>query len=221
MRFLFQGLFVALTIAGAALPFLTPGTWPWWDSSWIFVFFVAVYANLARASGLSAARFSSGIVVLAMAVILGLTGLTGWPCGPLRFTAHAGLSLGGAMPLALPLLAFALLTVSVQAAEAAFPGAGRTGLVLAATAGFILSVINGLRFFTWDRLWWVWNPEGGQDGNWRAVFGLVVLAAAAFAVSFAYPPDTRLRRNRWSPDAVVWILVNTLFLAANLAMFRI
>lgn len=218
MRRVFWCLFFALTVAGAALPFLTPASWPWWDSPWIFVFFVAVYSDLAASAGLSAARFSSGIVVISMAVILGLSGLTGWPAGPLQFTAHAGLQLGGVIPLTLPLLAFALLTVSAQAAASAFPGANRMGLALATAGGFVASVVNGLAFFVTDRVWWLWNPVGLPRAAGHAVFGLIFLAATAFALAFAYPADTRMRQSRWSAGLVAWLAVNALFLTANLAL---
>jgi uncharacterized membrane protein len=218
MSRVFWSLFFALTVAGAALPFLTPASWPWWDSSWIFVFFVAVYSDLATSSGLPAARFSSGIVVISMAVLLGLTGLTGWPAGPLQFTSHAGLQLGGVIPLTLPLLAFAILTVSAQAAASAFPGANRTGLALATAGGFVASVVNGLAFFVSDRIWWLWNPPGGPHAAGHAGFGLLFLAVTAFALAFAYPADTRMQRSRWNTGFVAWLAINALFLTANLAL---
>jgi hypothetical protein len=218
LKKIFWILFFVATAAGAALPFLPSGSWPWWDSAWGFLFFVAVYADLAGAAGLSAARFSAGIVVVAMAVLLGLTGLTGWPCGPLIFTAHAGLRLGGAIPLVLPVLAFSLLTVSGHAAATAFPGAGRTGLAIATAAGFLLSVANGLAFFAADRIWWVWNPLNSANSAGRAAFGLAFLGAAAFALAFTYPADTRLRTSRWSTGAIAWLAANALFLVANFAM---
>ena len=218
MKKIFWVLFFAATVAGAALPFLPAGSWPWWDSAWIFFFFVAVYADLSGTAGLSAARFSAGIVVVAMAVLLGLTGLTGWPCGPLLFTAHAGLRLGGAIPLALPLLAFSLLTVSGHAAAAAFPGSVRPGLAFATAAGFLLSVANGLTFFAADRIWWVWNPLNSPDAAARAALGLVFLGAAAFALAFVYPVDSRLRTSRWSAGLVAWLSANAFFLVANFAM---
>jgi len=216
---IFWILFLAATAAGTALPFLRPGSWPWWDSTWVFFFFVAVYADLVGTAGLSRARLSSGTIVIAMAVLLGLSGQTGWPCGPLLFTAHAGLRLGGALPLALPLLAFSLLAVSAQAASAAFPGAGRNGLALATAAGFLFSVVNGLALFADDRIWWVWNPLGRPDAPGRAVFGLAFLGASAFALAFAYPADSRMRLSRWAPGPVAWLAANALFLVANFSMF--
>lgn len=218
MKRLFWILFFVATVAGGALPFLPSGSWPWWDTTWAALFFVAVYADLAGAIGLSGARFSAGIVVIAMAVILGLTGLTGWPCGPLVFTAHAGLRLGGAIPLAPPLLAFLLLTVSGQAAASAFPGAGRIALAAATVAGFLLSVLNGLPFFVGTRMWWIWNPLGMPHATARGLLGFAFLGAAAFALAFVYPVDSRMRLSRWSTGLAAWLAANALFLVANFAM---
>jgi len=219
LKRIFWILFFATTAAGGALLFLPSGSWPWWDTAWVALFFVAVYADLATTAGLSGARFSSGIVLIAMAVVFWLTGLTGWPCGPMVFTAHAGIRLGGAIPLALPLLAYSLLSVSVRAAASAFPGAGRTALAAATAAGFLLSILNGLAFFVRDRIWWIWNPLAGPHAAGRAVFGLAFLAAAAFALAFVYPADTRMRQSRWNVGLAAWLAANALFLAANFSIF--
>jgi hypothetical protein len=219
LKRIFWLLFFAATAAGTSLPFLPPGSWPWWDPTWIAFFFVAVYYVRAGSAGLAAARFSSGIVVLAMAVVLGLGGLTGWPVGPLRFTAHAGLLLGGTLPLVLPLLAFSLLTAGGQAAASAFPGMGRTAHAFATAAGFLFSIVNGLAFFVADRIWWEWNPMHDPHAAGRAVFGLAFLGATAFALAFVYPVDSRMRLSRWSPGLVAWLAANALFLVGNLAGF--
>jgi hypothetical protein len=210
-------LFPACTAAGFALPFLPAGSWPWWDSAWVLIFFVGVYAKLAGWAGLSAARMSAGIVVVALALVLGLGALTGWPVGPLRFTEHAGLRLGGAIPLMLPLLGFSLLTVSGQAAAAALPGAGRLGLAAGTAAGFVFTIANGITFFAADRLWWLWNPWGDGPASVRAVMSLGALAAAGFALSFVYPVDSRLRLARWNAGVAAWVLTNVLFATARLA----
>ena len=215
MKHIFWILFFSVTVAGGVLVFLPHGAWPWWDSIWTFVFFVAVYADLAGATGLAGARLASGVVVIAMAIVLGLTALTGWPCGPLQFTARAGLHLGGALPLTLPLLAFSLLTVSGRAADAVFPAAGRNFLAAATAAGFLITVVNALAFFVTDRGWWEWNSSHDPNAGVRAVFALAFLAALAFALAFVYPIDSRMKRHRWNAGAAAWMAANALFLLAN------
>jgi len=217
MTRIFWCLFFVVTASGLALPFLPSAAWPWWDPAWILIFFVAAYADLVGWAGLRAARMSAGIVVVFLAALLGLSALTGWPVGPMRFTGHAGLRLGGSIPLALPLLGFCFLSVSGQAAAAAFPGAGRPGLAAGTAAGFLLTLANGLVFFTADRIWWLWNPVGAGSAGGRAALSLGVLATAGFALAFAYPVDSRMRRSRWNAGAIAWISTNVLFLAARLA----
>lgn len=214
---IFWLLFLAATAAGLALPFQPASTWPWWDSAWILVFFVATYADLVTASSLSSARMAAGIVVISLAVLLGLGSLTGWPVGPLRFTEHSGLRLGGALPLVLPLFGFALLLASRQVADAALPSAGRTWLAAATGAAVLVTILNGLAFLMSDRLWWLWNPWGDGNASGRAVFSLAVLGFAAMALSWALPVDSRLCTRRWTPGAIAWISTNVLFLVARLA----
>jgi hypothetical protein len=121
--------------------------------------------------------------------------------------------------LVLPLLAFALLTVSARTAAAVLPGTGRTGLSLATAGFFLFATVNGLSFFAHDRIWWVWNPTGGAGAAGRAVFGLFFLAAVSFALAFAYPVDTRMRKSRWNTGSLAWLCINALFLVANLSKF--
>ncbi len=218
MTRIFRALFFACTAAGLVLPFLPAGSWPWWDAAWVLIFFVGVYAKLADWAGLSGARMSAGIVVISLAVVLGLGAMAGWPVGPLQFTEHAGLRLGGALPLMLPLLGFSILTVSGQSAAAVFPGAGRVGLAAGTAAAFALTIANGMTFLSSDRLWWLWNPWGDGPATARAALSLGVLAVAGFALAFAYPVDARLRLTRWNAGVVAWVLTNALFATARIAV---
>lgn len=217
MRRIFWILFFLCSAAGLILSFLPPGSWPWWDSAWILLFFVAAYAGMVESAGLSATRMTAGIVLVSMAVLLGLGALTGWPVGPLRFTEHSGLRLGGAIPLVLPLFAFALLTASGQAAAAAMPGAGRTGLAAGTAVAFLVTITNGTDFLVSRRIWWLWNPWGDGQAPGRIIFSFLVLGAAAAILSFAYPLDTGMRRTRWNAAVMAWLSTNLLFLSARLA----
>lgn len=172
---------------------------------------------MVGSAGLPATRMTAGIVVVSMAVLLGLGAMTGWPVGPLRFTEHSGLRLGGAIPLVMPLFVFALLTSSGQAAAAVLTGAGRTGLAIGTAGAFLLTVANGVEFFVSDRIWWLWNPWGDGNATGRGIFSFFVLAAAALLLSMAYPVDSGMRRNRWNAAAAAWVSTNLLFLVARLA----
>jgi len=220
VRRVFWILFFSCSAAGLALPFLPPASWSWWDSTWILLFFVAAYAGMVEVAGLSATRMTAGIVLVSMAVLLGLGALTGWPVGPLRFTEHSGLRLGGAIPLALPLFGFALLTASGQVTAALMPGAGRAGLAAGTAVAFLVSIANGTEFLVADRIWWLWNPWGNGSATGRIVFSCLVLGSAAALLSFAYPADTSMRRTRWNAASIAWVSINLLFLAARLAALR-
>lgn len=217
MKRVFWILFFLCSAVGLILPLLPPTSWPWWDSAWILLFFVATYAGMVDSAGLSATRRTAVIVLVSMAVLLGLGALTAWPVGPLRFTEHSGLRLGGAIPLALPLFAFALLTASGQAAAAAMPGAGRTGLAAGTAVAFIVTIANGTDFLVSMRIWWLWNPWGEGPATGRILISFLALGAAAALLSFAYPVDSRMRRTRWNAVAMAWVSTNLLFLAARLA----
>ena len=217
MSRIFWILFFLCSAAGLTLPFLPPASWPWWDSTWILLFFVASYAGMVGSAGLSATRMTAGIVLVSMAVLLGLGALTGWLVGPLRFTEHSGLRLGGAIPLALPLFAFALLTASGQAAAAALPSAGRVGLAAGTAAAFLFTIVNGMEFLVSNRIWWLWNPWGDVTATGRILFSFLSLGTAAVILSFAYPANTGMRRTRWNAAAMAWVSTNLLFLAARLA----
>jgi len=217
MKRVFWILFFLCSAAGLILPLLPPASWPWWDSTWILLFFVAAYAGMVESTGLSTTRLTAGIVLVSMAVLLGLGALTGWPLGPLRFTEHSGLRLGGAIPLAVPLFAFALLTTSGQVAAVAMPSAGRTGLAVGTAIAFLITIANGTEFLVTDRIWWLWNPWGDGNATGRISFSFLVLGAAAAILSFAYPADTGMRRTRWNAAVIAWLSINLLFLAARLA----
>lgn len=217
MRRIFWILFFSCSAAGLVLPFLPPASWPWWDSTWILLFFVTTYAGMVESAGLSATRMAAGIVLVSMAVLLGLGALTGWPVGPLRFTEHSGLRLGGAIPLVLPLFAFALLTASGQMAAAAMPGAGRTGLATGTALAFLFTIANGTAFLVSNRIWWLWNPWDDGHATGRIVSSLLVLGAAAALLTLAYPADTAMRRTRWNAASLAWISTNLLFLTAWIA----
>lgn len=217
LKNIFWVLFILWTTPGIALLFLESGAGGWWDPVWILLFALAAYSDLVGIKGLGAARICAGIVLLAFVLILAVVALGGWP--PVHFTDRAGLRIGGAVPLLLPLLAFALLTVSACATAGVFPHAGRRGLAGWTAAGFAFSVVNGSIFFAKERFFWLWNPRGAESAGLNGALGIAFLGAATFALAFAYPADARMHRARCSGPLVAWFAVNGLFLAANLSAF--
>jgi hypothetical protein len=148
-----------------------------------------------------------------------LTALSGWPLGPVRFTGLSVLRVGNVFPLLPPLLAFSLLTLCQRAMAVACPGLGMNGLAAAVSGVFAATVLNGTAFLSESRLWWLWNPWGEGFAVLPAVVGVASIALAGFFLARIYPEDTDLKLTRWSPAAVVLIVTNLLFLAANALHF--
>ena len=84
---------------------------------------------------------------------------------------------------------------------------------------FAATLLNGLVFFTGVRLWWIWSPWGEGMALIPAAIGVLSMVLAAFFLARVYPEDTDMKLTRWSPAAVVLVVINTLFLAANILHF--
>lgn len=207
------------TAGGLVLLFQESGSQPWWDIVWVLSLALSAYIGLVQVGGLSRARMCAGIVLVIFGGIVVLTALTGWPLGPVRFTGPAILRVANMIPLLPPVLAFALLTLCQRASAVAFPGLGTNGLALSVAACFVATILNGIIFLASSRLWWLWNPWGDGIALLPAVIGLFSMGMAGFFLARIYPEDTDLKLTRWSPTAAVLIVLNILFLAANIAYF--
>lgn len=213
MRRLFWGLMLATTLLGGGLFIVPGGSWPWWDPTWIILFFVAAYVEVATRCGLSSARMACGLVILVLAVVLAVFTLTGWPFGPINFTERAGLTLGGAIPLVLPLFGFAVLATCHEGLEALQPAIPRAWLSLCTSVGFLLTLANGLSFFTADRVWWI---SGGLSFE-GALTGAVVFLVLNWGLAWSLPSHLHTSRRRISLPLAGLAATNALFLAANFA----
>jgi hypothetical protein len=215
MRVLFYWLCGLWTLGGAGLLLQEAGSPIWWDVVWVLFLALTSYASLASTYGLAHARVSAGVVLVVFSGMLLLTALCGWPLGPIQFAGPSALRLGNAFPLLPPLLAFSLLTLSQRALAVAFPNLGTNALALSVAGVFTASVCNGLAFLVKARLWWLWNPWGEGAAILPACIGILSLALAGFFLARIYPEDTALKLKRWSSEAGVLIIVNIVFLAAN------
>ena len=212
-------LVVAWTLLAGYLLTLESGTFPWWDAIWVLLLSIMAYGGLVSLSGLAKARACAGIVLVVFSALIGLTIFTGWPLGPTRFCGLDALKIGGAFPLLPPLLAFALLTLAQKTAAQIFPSFERNGLAAISTGFFCITLGNGLLFLCKSRLWWLWNPWGGGDSYIPVAVAFVSLAVTGFFLARIYPEDTGLKLTRWSPEGVVLLFVNLLFLTGNALFF--
>ena len=207
------------TAAGFFYLFQESALHPWWDIVWVLSMALSAYIGLVQVDGLSRARMCAGIVLVVFGGMVVLTSLSGWPLGPIRFTGPTILRVGNMFPLLPPLLAFSLLTLCQRALAVACPGLGTNGLAATVAGFFAATLLNGLVFFTGVRLWWIWSPWGEGMALMPAVIGVLSMVLAAFFLARVYPEDTDMKLTRWSPAAVVLIVINTLFLAANILHF--
>ena len=218
MKNLTSILAVLWTLAGGFLLFRESGTFPWWDAVWVLLLATMAYGGLVTLAGLAKARAWAGIALVVFSAFIALTIFTGWPLGPIRFRGPDALKLGNTFPLLPPLLAFALLSLSQKTAAQIFSTVGCNALATIAAGFFCLTTANGLIFLFKTRLWWLWNPWRGESAHFQAVIAFVMLALAGFFLARIYPEDTALKLSRWSPDGVVLLTVNLLFLLANLLL---
>ncbi len=214
-------LAVFWTLVGGFLLFRESGTFPWWDVVWVLLLATIAYSGLVTLAGLAKARACAGIVLVVFSAFIALTIFTGWPLGPIRFRGLDALKLGNSFPLLPPLLAFALLSLSQKTAAQIFSTVGRNALATITAGFFCLTITNGLIFFCKTRLWWLWNPWGGESAHFQAAIAFAMLALAGFFLARIYPEDTGLKLSRWSSEGVVLLAVNLLFLAANILLLPV
>jgi len=211
-------LSVILTLLGGFLLTRESSTFAWWDVVWVLLLAILSYIGLVTHAGLAKARACAGIVVVVFSAFIALTVFTGWPLGPIRFCGPEALKLGNSFPLLPPLLAFALLSLCQKTAAQIFSSAGRNALAIITAGFFCLTLANGLVFLCKARLWWLWNPWGGGSAYFQVAMAFVMLALAGFFLSRIYPEDTGLKLTRWSPEGVVLLTINMLFIAANILL---
>jgi len=204
------------TASGLGLLVVEPARFGWWSPVWILLFAMAAYVALAGKVGLASARVSAGAILLGFGILLAVGSVIGWPTGPVRFTESSGPRIAGHLPALLPVFAFSLLTICWQAAGSCFPFAGRAGICAAAAVGFSATLANSVVFLSGNRIWWLWNPWDAPVGNLALAGSLLSMGVAAFALAFVYPSARRLHSARWSPSSVLLVVVNMLFLAANM-----
>jgi len=201
---------IAWTAGGFFLLLLPAGICAWWAGVWVVLLAVAAYTGMAGIGGLAAARIAAGASLLLFGAAVFL--LRSWLADRMTFAPEVGLAVLGRIPVVIPPLAFAVLAISYRAASCLLPSAGRAVLALTASAGFLLTAWNSLHFLAVNRRWVVLLPAGAAE-----IIAITTLAGAcAFVLAFIFTPDFRMHRSPWSREAVVWLLLNALFLASRL-----
>jgi uncharacterized membrane protein len=192
---------------------------PWLDPVWIVLAAANTYAFIALREGLDVARRWAAATLAVAAVITWLSAKTGWPLGPIHYTATLGPRLG-AVPLCVPLL---WLAVILGARDLALRlGARLSQAAMAvATAVLVLLFDVALEPLAWkSRVFWLWYPPFPSPPPVRNyVTWLVAAAVLAFAlreerVATLAPPAHR------SP-AAIYLLMLTVLALGGFARHRV
>ena len=192
------------------------------DIAWITLAAASVHLWLAETEGLSTAR-RWALIVGGGAVALGtVSALTGWPLGAIQYSRQLGVQLGP-VPIGLPLLWYALIVGARQTVRRFWPSADPLPLALGTGALALLTDVNLEPVAAKLRAFWFWRAADPAQPpvftppwtNYAAWF------LAATALAFLLREErvaTRPRRDALRP-VVIFLLLNAVFLAANLGRF--
>jgi uncharacterized membrane protein len=190
------------------------------DFAWITLAAANVYLSLAETEGLPTARRWALILGGGSGAVAATSALTGFPLGRIVYSAHLGVKIGP-VPVGLPLLWFAILIGSREAALRILPRANRIVIALGTAALAALTDANLEPLATKVRALWFWSAEGPALPpifTPPAMNGIAWFVAA-FALTLALREEkvsADLRSRSWKP-LVVLALLNGIFLAANVA----
>lgn len=192
------------------------------DIAWITLAAANVHLWLAETEGLSTARRWALIVGGGAAALAVASALTGWPLGAIQYSRQLGMKLG---PLAvgLPLLWYALLIGARQTVLWRWPGAGQTRLACGTGVLALLADLNIEPVAAKLRGFWFWRaPSPDQPPLFTPpLSGYAAWFLAASALTYALREERvagLARGNSFRPVAV-YLLLNAVFLAANLGRF--
>jgi len=188
------------------------------DPLWLTFGAVNIYLSLAASDRLAAARRWVGMALLLAATLAWLSSATGWPLGPIFYTARLGAKVGP-VPFALPLLAVVLIIGARETVLRAWPRGSHaltafaTGLLVGAAQWVIEPIASE------SRAWWLWYPAEPGAPAAPPVRNFIAWALAAWALAqlmreerVAFSPARRPLR-----PVIVFLATLATFLAAHLA----
>ena len=192
------------------------------DIAWITLAAANVHLWLAETEGLSTARRWALIVGGGVAALGAVSAFTGWPLGAIQYSRQLGMKLGP-LPLGLPLLWYALVIGARQTVLRCWPGAGQAGLALGTGALALLADVNLEPVAAKLRGFWFWRAQSPDQPPLFAPpwTGYAAWFLAASALAYALREERVAagpRRHSFRPVAI-YLLLNAVFLAANLGRF--
>ena len=185
------------------------------DAVWVTLAAANVYLALAEAEGLSAARRWAAIVIVGGWLAAALSTRTGFPLGPLRYSARLGMRIGP-VPFSVPLLWLVLVSGGRALALRLAPRMRHTRVAFAAGVLAALTEAN-LEPLAWRaRAFWIWQSPGHPSIRNHAAW-LVVSFAFAFLLRETHAASAS---SRGLPRPVlVLIIFNAVFLLTHAARF--
>ncbi len=191
------------------------------DIAWITLAAANVHLWLAETEGLSTARRWALIVGGGAAALGVVSALTGWPLGAVVYSSQLGMKLGP-LPVGMPLLWYALIITARQSVLRWWPRAGQAWLALGTGALVLLADLN-LEAVVELRGFWFWRaPLADQPPLFTPPWsGYAAWFLAASALTYALREERvagLARRDSFRPVAI-FLLLNAVFVAANLGRF--
>ena len=192
------------------------------DIAWITLAAANIHLWLAETEGLSTARRWALIVGGGVAALGAVSAFTGWPLGAIQYSRQLGMKLGP-LPVGLPLLWFALVIGARETVLRCWPRAGQGMLAFGTGALALLADVNLEPVAAKLRGFWFWRaPWPGQPPHFTPPWtGYAAWFLAASALAFALREErvaAGARRDSFRPVAI-FLLLNAVFLAANLGRF--
>lgn len=192
------------------------------DIAWLTLAAANIYLWLAETEGLATARRWALIVGGGAAALGAVSALAGFPLGTIEYSSRLGLKLGP-VPVGLPLLWFALIVGARQTVLRCWPSVRRVPLALVSGGLVLLADVNLEPVAAKVRAFWFWRAPTSELTpdfvptwtNYAAWF--LVASALVFALREERVAATK-RRDTSRPIAV-FVLLNAVFLGANLGRF--
>ena len=192
------------------------------DIAWITLAAANTHLWLAETEGLSTARRWALIVGGGVAALAVTSAFTDWPLGAIQYSRQLGMKLGP-LPVGLPLLWFALVIGARETVLRCWPRAGQGRLALGTGALALLADVNLEPVAAKLRGFWFWRaPLPDQPPHFAPPWtNYAAWFLAASALAFALREErvaAGVRRDSFRPVAI-YLLLNAVFLAANLGRF--
>ena len=190
------------------------------DPLWFTLAAANVYLSIAEAEGIATARRWAAIVICGVAAMLACSAWTGLPLGSALYMRSLGVQLGPPVPIALPLLWFAVILGGRELMLRAFRRASHAQIALGTGVVALLTAVNLEPLASNVRLLWMWYERDTHLPISTPIQSYVTWLVTGAALAFALRErDVLIGAGRRPLKPVVALaLFNGVFLATHLAV---